>query len=195
MLSLRSWTFRLVDVVGAGIVTACALGIISLTMFDQDQVREDVIRLTQSLERARHDHRELLAALSRQRKRYSDCNSQRSQIGHLPEDVPVEAYFQHLSQLALHHGLRVVRHQPLAPRSYPGLFEKRFAYEVTGSLSDLMAFLQSIESADFWADVSYLSIERGIGGVDSGSTDKVALLTLSLFAARAQETPTAAEGT
>jgi hypothetical protein len=81
----------------------------------------------------------------------------------------------------------VVRHNPLGPRSYPGLLEQRYAYEVIGTQPDLARFLRAIEDAEFWADISYLKIDGGKrqGGEPTDECD--ALLTISLFSAARAE--------
>jgi hypothetical protein len=85
----------------------------------------------------------------------------------------------------------VVRHNPLGPRSYPGLLEQRYAYEVMGRVADLARFLRDVEDAEFWADISYLKIDGGPPSADQGGEpngERDALLTISLFsAARAEE--------
>ena len=104
--------------------------------------------------------------------------------GRLPTGTSVESYFQELSALALQNRLRVVRHNPLMARSYPGLLEQRFAYEVVGTLSDLAQFFKAIERTDFWADVSYLRIGDGRGSGRSGQRAmRTAVLTISIFSA------------
>jgi len=89
----------------------------------------------------------------------------------------------------LRHGLRIVKHHPLSARQYPDLLEQRYAYEVTGSLPDLVEFLKSIENTDFWADVSHLKVDRGKRRKDAVSDERNAALTISLFSALTSQTP------
>ena len=83
--------------------------------------------------------------------------------------------------------MRLIHHKPVLPRKYPGLFEKRFEYELSGSLPDLVRFLRAIEDTDFWADIGYLQVANGPAVPASGTPDRHALLTFSLFAALPEE--------
>jgi hypothetical protein len=110
--------------------------------------------------------------------------------GQLPAQIPIEEYFQTLSRLAGRHHLRVVRHNPLGPRSYPGLLEQRYAYEVIGTMPDIARFFRAIEDAEFWADISYLKIDGGPPSADQGgepTDERDAILTISLFSAAPAE--------
>lgn len=186
---------RVVDAVGGMIVAACALGFVWTALLEKNPVRTEIAQLRQALSRARDEHHEWQAELERQEARLVDYRTQRARVGRLPAEVPIEAYFQQLSQLATRHNLHVLRQQPLASRTYPGLLEERYAYEVTGSLVDLVAFFESIEQAEFWADMSYLRLEQGAAGSSADSSDRIATLTLSLFAAPAREGRPEGEGT
>ncbi len=190
----RQWTLRVIDVMGGCAVAACLLGFIWLTMIRPDRTRTEISELTRLLQQARQDRRALRIARNEQSAILQSHQARLARTGQLPTDAPIEEYFQTLSVLASEHRLRVVRHKPLTSRSYPGLLEQRYTYEVTGSLPDLVLFLKAIEDADFWADVSYLAIDRGHRAADSASADRLAALTISLFSAATGEARTGKEG-
>ncbi len=183
----RQWTLRVVDIVGGCTVAACLLGFIWLTMIRPDRTRSRISELTHVLRQARLDRAVLETVRDKQGVILQGHQARLAKTGQLPPDAPIEEYFQILSSLASEHQLRVVGHKPLGRRNYPGLLEQRYTYEVTGSLPDLVLFLRAIEDADFWADVSYLSIDRGRQAAGSASTERLAALTISLFSAVAGE--------
>lgn len=183
----RQWTLRVVDFFGGCTVAACLLGFIWLTMIRPDRTRTQISELTGVLHQARLDRRVLKTARDKQSTILQGHQARLAKTGQLPTDAPIEEYFRTLSTLASEHRLRVVGHKPLARRSYPGLLEQCYTYEVTGSLPDLVLFLKAIEDADFWADVSYLSIDRRHQAAGSTSTERLAALTISLFSAAAGE--------
>lgn len=189
------WSLHFIDVVGGVTVAMCLLGVAWLTVIRNDRTQVQIDELTRRIEEARHDRRTLLNALDRQRTLLETRKGKLAEVDSLPTETPSEAYFQTLSRLASRHRLRVLRHNPLPPRRYPGLREQRFAYEVTGSLSDLLRFLKSIEETGFWADVSYLKVDGGTGPAMAVSGERTAVLTLSLFSAEPSETSSSGEDT
>ena len=191
----RPWSLQLVDAIGGAAVVACLLGFVWMTVLQDDAVRRDLDQVSRLTDRARKDHGTLTSELDRQRALLVEYRVLRSRIGQLPSEAPIEDYFQHLSVLAVRHHLRVVRQRPLASRRYPGLLEQRFLYEVMGSVIDLVAFLKSIENAEFWADVSHLKTERGPGGLTAADHEIVAALTVSLFSGLAIDKAAQSEGT
>ncbi|MGB2984559.1 MAG: hypothetical protein WBE26_01640 [Phycisphaerae bacterium] len=190
----RRLSLQIIDMLGGCTVAACLLGFVWLTVVRGDQTAGELKALTRLIHTARQDVRAVRAARDRQRALLEDRQTALADRGHLPTQVPIEEYFQTLSTLASRHRLRVIQNNPLAERRYPGLLEQRYAYEVTGSLPDLVGFLQSIESTDFWADVSYLKVVRGVGPEEAVSDKRVALLTLSLFAALQADVPSESGG-
>ncbi len=188
----NKWSLRVIDVVGGCAVAACLLNFVWLTLIRPDRARAEIDELTRLLHRTRQDHRAVLAARRRQREALQSYEAKLAKTGQLPTQTPIEQYFQTLSTFASKHRLRVVSHHPLTPRRYPGLLEQRYAYEVSGSLPDLIGFLESIQEADFWADVSYLTVDRGkarnvASGASAGGgraeASRFAGLTISLFSA------------
>ncbi len=173
----------IVDVFGAGVVAACLTGFVWLIAVHNSQTTMEVHRLEQSVRNAQRELRKLHAACDRQSAVLESHQAELAETGQLPAEAPVERYFQTLSAFASIHSLRVVRHNPLTPRSYPGMLEQRYAYDVTGSLPDFVRFLRSIEETAFWADVSYLKVDRGTGAEDVAARARVGELTISLFSA------------
>jgi Tfp pilus assembly protein PilO len=173
----------LLDVLGASTLAACLLTVAWLTLFHSDHAVGELRDLQQTINSAAQDLSSLRAAADRQRATLKERQAELATHGQLPAQVPVEEYFQNLSRLVAQHRLRVVRHNPLTPRSYPGLLEQRFAYEVMGTMPDLARFFRAIEEADFWADVSYLKIDGGPRQADAPTDERVASLTISIFSA------------
>lgn len=174
-----------IDSLGAGFVAACLFGGAWLTMVSGDRVSNEIRRLNRTIGSTRRDLSALRAERDRQQAILAEHETQLADRGRLPAQSPTEEYFQTLSRLADQRRLRVVRHNPLSARTYPGLLEQRYAYEVHGSMPDMARFFKDIEDTGFWADVSYLRIVDGQGG-DRGD-DRVALLTISVFSAPAEE--------
>ena len=129
------------------------------------------------------------AGRDQQRRMLVQRRRELSERGHLPETTPVEEYFQAIAAVAVDNRLLVVRHQPLSSRSYPGLLERRYVYEVAGGFSQLMQFLKAIEQSGFWADVSYFRIQKHRGTGKADSAERSAMLTMSLFSAAAAVEP------
>ncbi len=180
---------HIIDALGGCTVAACVLGFVWLTMIRNDPTAARIEELTSSVQRARQDVRVLQAAKDRQRVVLTNRQAELATTGQLPAQAPVEEYFQTLSTIASQNRLRVIRHNPLTPRRYPGLLEQRYAYELTGSMPDLLRFLKWIEDSDFWADVSYLTVAGGTGPEDAPSNGRAAVLAISLFSALPSDTP------
>ena len=177
----RHLSILLMDLIGAA---ACA-GLMSVFVwfayFRGDRTVAEIRELSGTIADARRDLVALRTSLDRQRTILQQRQAELAAGGQLPDETPIEEYFQTLSRVASAHRLHVVRHNPLAPRTYPGLLEQRYAYEVSGSMPDIARFLKAIEDARFWADVSYLKIDAGSRQVDPASIDRVASLTISVF--------------
>ncbi len=193
----------IVDAVGGGIVSLCAVGCAYLVFFHADHATQEIGELTSLISSATEDLATVRAALDRQqsivKERQAELNSGR----HLPTSIPLEEYLHMLSQLATQNKLRVVKQNPLSSREYPGLLEQRYAYEVLGSMPDLTRFFKDIEEADFWVDIAFVKIEQrqadpgavhnasmGEGGESPArpaGPERLAVLTVSLFSAVKQE--------
>ena len=166
----------------AGILTACWM-----TFFHSGHFTAELRDLTLTISLSTRDLAALRSAGERQRATLHERQLELATGGQLPAQIPIEEYFQTLSRLATQHHLRVIRQNPLGPRSYPGLHEQRYAYEVIGAMPDLARFFRAIEDAEFWADISYLRINGGnrLSGVPTEEQD--AVLTISLFSAARAE--------
>jgi hypothetical protein len=165
-----------------------------LTWVQSDRTKSETKELASVIDKARHDLGRFQAERRKQRALLAARREELTRAGELPTQTPIEAYFQTLSRFASQHQLRVVRHKPLPPRTYPGLLERLFTYEVRGPMPNVLRFLKMIEEAEFWADVGYLSLDRGTGP-QHASSERVAALTISLFAARPPHKEPASGGT
>ena len=181
----------LLDALGASLSGAGLLAALWMTFFHSEHATTELRDFTQMISSATQNLATLRSAGDGQRATLKERQVELATSGQLPAQIPIEEYFQTLSRLTIQHHLRVVRHNPLGPRSYPGLLEQRYAYEVIGTLPDLVRFLRAIEDAEFWADISYLKIDGGPPSADQSGEptgERDALLTISLFsAARAEE--------
>jgi Tfp pilus assembly protein PilO len=173
----------LLDAVGAGVLTVAFFTACWLTFFHNQHAVAEEADLTHLLASATQDLATIRSALDRQHATLKERQAELAGRGQLPAQIPIEEYFQALSSLAVAHQLRVVRQNPLASRTYPGLLEQRYAYEVIGTMPDLARFFKAIENAEFWADISYLKIEGGQRKSGEPTDERVASLTISLFSA------------
>jgi len=185
----------IIDVLGAGAVMACLTGFVWSIAIHNSQTVTEISELQQAVRNSQRELRRLDAARDRQATVLASRQAELVETGQLPSEAPVDQYFQTLSVLASQHSLRVVRHNPLTPCAYPGMLEQRYAYEVAGSMPDLIRFLRSIEGTEFWADVSYLKLNRGRGAEDVAVGARVAELTISIFSALPVESASQEEGT
>ncbi len=176
----------LIDAIGGAVVVACLATSFWLTATRVGGGERPTAEPKRLIETARHDLASLVATRDRQQVLYDIRKEKLAESGQLPEQTPVEEYFQTLSRLAARNRLRVVSNSPLSPCKYPGLLEQRFAYEVTGSVPDLVHFFQAVETTDFWADISYMEVKSGLGASGQLHDGRVARLTLSLFSALPQ---------
>ena len=172
------------DLLGGGLAAGCAALLIWFTVLRTDRTSVAIRDLTEDIRLGRQRLAMVRADLDEQRGVLQARREQLDATGELPLVAPIERYFQAVSGLAAEHSLKVLRHNPLASHSYPGLLERRFAYEVSGASLDVISFLKAVEESDFWADVSYLSIEQGPRDIASRNVpDRVARLTISVFSA------------
>ena len=182
----------LLDALGASLSGAGLLVAFWMTFFHNEHATTQLRDFTQLISSATQNLAALRTAGDGQRATLKEQQVELATSGQLPAQIPIEEYFQTLSRLAKQNHLDVVRHNPLGPRSYPGLLEQRYAYEVSGTMPHLALFFRAIEDAEFWADISYLKIDGGPSSADQGpgapGTDKRdALLTISLFSAATAE--------
>lgn len=178
-----------IDVAGGSILTVCALASVWLIAVRPDGAKGEIAEYTRLIQAAEEDLSSLQAGCDRQRRILASKRAELAEHGRLPDQTPVEEYSRMLSELAARHRLRVISQKPLSSRQYPGLLEQRFAYEVTGSLAELVHFFEAIEHAEFWADIGYLKIQSSRSVPGQTPTDRVATLTLSLFSALPKNGP------
>ena len=154
-----------IDITGGFIVAACAASIVWLTVLREDRAPAMIRELSKNTTATRNEIAKAKTQRDEQQALLTTRRGELANRGQLPEQSPVEAYFQTLARLAAQNRLQVRGQGPLSPRTYPGMLEQRFSYEVAGSLPDLARFLSAIESSDAWADVSFFKIEtvRGAG--------------------------------
>ena len=177
----------LLDALGASLSAAGLLAALWMIFFHNEHAASELRDYTQMISSATQDLAALRSAGDRQRATLKERQAELATNGQLPVQISIEEYFQTLSRLAVQHHLRVVRHNPLPPRSYPGLLEQRYAYEVIGTMPDLARFFKAIEDADFWADISHLKIDGSQPQGGEPTDQRTASLTISLFSAARAE--------
>jgi len=183
MADNRKCPLIVIDVVCGCTVAACLVGSFWLITVRSDDASARVLQLQQAVNTTSQELAAFRGARDKQRSILARRKAELAVTGQLPELPPTEHYFQTLSDLAEQHDLKVRRHQPVTPRFYPGLLEQRYAYELSGSLPDLVRFFRSVEGSEFWADISYLKVEGGQGGRNINNGERIASLTISLFSA------------
>lgn len=179
--------FTTVDVVGgavfATIVLACAW---LLTMRFREQ-SDDMATLTTELNRAQSDLAALRLVHDRQAEQLRLRRKEIATSGWLPDHAPVESILKSIGEAAAARELTVVAQKPLSARTYPGVREERYAYDVVGASGGIAGLLGDIERSGWWCDVSFLSVES----ITDDAPPRVrASLTLSLFSS----TPTVVPG-
>jgi len=177
----------LVDIIGGLMTVACFAATGWLITVD---LKETAARKTDLRQRINSLETELNRARREREVRATDLATMESALndsGKFLNQVSAESYFQKLSEMATRHRLSVVSQIPLTKRTYPGIQESCYAVKVVGKTNNLVAFLHDIEEAQYWADVGYLSIVRGDGSPERPSDQRVATLTVSLFATAATE--------
>ena len=177
----RHLSILLMDLTGAAVCAGLMSAFVWFAYFRGDRTVAEIRERSETIADARRDLAALHISLDQQRTILQQRQAELVAGGQLPDETPIEEYFQTLSRVASTHRLHVVRHNPISPRTYPGLLEQRYAYEVSGSMPDIARFLKAIEDAKFWADVSYLKIDAGSRQAGPASIERVASLTISVF--------------
>ena len=194
MHMLRKHPLLVVNLVGTGLMLVYVSLFMSLTVLRSDDTADEVPHLERVISEENRALSALRTRFERSRDQLQRNRGILAQHGKLPETAPIEEYFSFLSRLADHHELRVLSHYPLGVRQYPGLLERRFAFEVIGSLPDLARFFKDIEGSSYWADVGYLKIARPNAMHDADPKERQAQLTVCLFSADAIKEASSEEG-
>lgn len=189
-----------VDILGWASVSVCAGLMLWLTLFRNDEAPARIRELDRLVAAATAKVDDLHAQRDRHRALYKVRHAELVSRGRIPEMPPIEEYFQLLARLAGQFQIEVRAQSPLAPRTYPGLVEHRFSFDVAGSLFDLARFLSAIERSEYWADVSFLKIEAVRNDLSAAQSEseterRIAQLTLSVFSSpRSAANPGAKQG-
>lgn len=179
----------MIDTLGGGVLLACALAFGWLTLLRPDHPGTEIAALTQTITASTSDLASLRAAQDRLSNLVVARKEELASRGQLPDETPVEHDLQMLSALAVANDIEVLRIAPITPRHYPGLLELRYTFETTGRFPDVVAFFESIENADSWADVGFFKIERSRGGGHAGNDMCSVAMSLSLFSSEPTTEP------
>lgn len=173
----------IIDVCGAGIVAACALGFVWMLLLRDDVTKQEIDVLRGEIRSMRDDLSRLHGELDAQRAEVDQRRKDLALEGKLPNRTPVEQDLQAVYDVAKAHDIQVTGVTPLASRSYPGLLEQRYALETLGRMPSFTRFFKAIEDADLWVDIGYLKMESRPPGPTDADKRQKAVLTLSLFSA------------
>ncbi|MBI4717854.1 MAG: hypothetical protein HY763_08635 [Planctomycetes bacterium] len=176
-----NWPLIAIDLLGSALVAACLAVFTWATLWNNQRLEKEIVTLRQTIAGSQQALATLQGVRDRQRTEAARRHAELAQRGRLPAAAPLEEYFQVLSGLAARHRLSVIGQTPSESRSYPGLLEQCFTYEVAGTTGDLLRFLREIEETGYWADVSYLKIDEGRSSGEPTVGRRVAALTVSLF--------------
>ncbi len=178
----KTWSIFVVDLIGGAFLLACLGGTAWFSVLRNEDTSGELVRLRRQIVVVRQALAALRAERDHERLELRDRERQLRESGALPSRVPVEQYFQTLATLAARFRLQVLRQNPLPHRTYPGLLERRYTYEVSGSMPDIERFLRALERTEFWADVAFLKI-TGSSAAGNPADSRVASLTISVFSA------------
>lgn len=176
-------TLIVADVLGAGVLAGCLVMSVWLLFVRSNETTREISVLRSRVGDVRRELTSVRQHAEQESSELSTTQRELEAIGQLPTRTPVDRYSQTLLDLAARFGLRVIRQNPVAPRTYPGLLEQRYAYELQGATRDFVAFFAAVEQTNFWADISYLRFAAGGTSGPNSSGDRVASFTVSLFSA------------
>lgn len=181
MQSGHDRTLKLIHICGAVGVLVCVVMFFSLCFANHERRVQEVNALELSLQQDQDQRLALLKAKATQATAYANHVTALKDAGAAPPDVSFETYIEMIAKAASKNKLHIIRHIPLDPRAYPGLFVRQFTIEVVGTFGDLMEFLRMTEEMNCWADISHFKIDKPTGLPGSRSRVQSALLTFALF--------------
>ena len=173
----------LMDLVGGASVLACLGVFVWLTCLREGLAGREIGVLTGSVTDMRKDLAALRGALDNLHNVVEAHRDELAVQGKLPGGTPIDEDLHALSQLAAESGIALKAIDELGARSYPGLRELRYTIEAEGTLADLMRFFKAIETANLWADISYVEVASGPSRATEAIAKREARLTVSLFSA------------
>lgn len=177
-----------IHLIGGSVFLAALVSLLLLTLPGHSTYQDDIVDLRSSIQNGLDEYK----MLSRQRDflevRLSNLRIQLKDLSTLSRNLPMTEYMNQLSHSALNHGLKVTSHAPLPPRTYSGLLERPFTFELTGNYVNLLRFLMEVESMDAWADISHLKIDTPRARARVNHNNRSALLTFSLFSSMMKPT-------
>lgn len=188
MVGERTSRFRFtaIDVVGSAVLTMLILACAWLLTMRFREQSDAMATFNAELTRAQSDLTALRVVHERQAEQLRLRQVEVATSGWLPDRAPVESILKSIGEAASQRELTVVAQKPLPARTYPGVREERYAYDVVGGTDGIAAFLGDIEQGSWWCDVSFLSVES----ITEDVPPRVrASLTLSLFSSIPVVTP------
>jgi len=183
-----------IDVLGSAAVAVCVLVSAWLFFVRADEASASLRTLTGQVSDARRDLASIGRIMAEQQARLVRKRGHLESTGQLPTQTPIESYSQEVLELAARHELRVIRQIPVEAKTYPGLIEQRYSYEMTGTTGNILDFLIAIEESSFWADIGYLRLEDGTKSRQDKIARRKASFTVSLFSAPSGDTPSEETG-
>jgi len=172
-----------IDLGGAALALALGAGVfqyVSRPFRDRDKL--DNLQASKSgMER---DLADVLARVDECRTQVTARQQTLREAGRLPDHAPIVECQSLLAALASDNNIRITSFLPLQDRDYPGLLEKRFTFEASGRMGDVLRFLRSIETDGKWADIGYLTLSRGVPAGPSDPGVRQLSFAVSVFASK-----------
>ncbi len=172
-----------IDFLGSIALAVCVLVSAWLSFVRADETSTNLRTLIGQVSAAQRDLASIGRIMAEQQARLTERRDHLDSTGQLPTRTPIELYSQEVLELAARHGLRVKRQNPVEARTYPGLLEQRYSYEMSGTTANILNFLVAIEESSFWADIAYLRLKDGGTSQQDKHDRRTASFTVSLFSA------------
>lgn len=170
-----------IDLGGAAVTAGLilAIGSYAATPLRQRAEKKDVMA---SCAAARNDLADAQAELDRVKKQAEQLQDKLREVGRLPKAGPRTDAHERLAALASRCQIKIVSFVPAQDREYPGLIEKRLAFEASGKTADILRFLKAVEEDESWLDIGFLRVSSSTVA-DARPQDRMLSFGVSLFSA------------
>lgn len=170
-----------IDLGGAAVTAGLvlAIGSYAATPLRQRAEKREVMA---SCAAARNELADAQAELDRVRKQAQQLRDKLREVGSLPKAGPRTDAHERLAALASRCRIKIISFVPAQDREYPGLVEKRLAFEAVGKTEDILRFLKAVENDESWLDIGFLRIASS-AIADARPQDRALSFGVSLFSA------------
>lgn len=176
-----------IDCLGAAVTAGVVLAIASYVAVPlrQRSEKQDVLA---SCAAAREDLTDAQMELERLRKQAELLRDRLLEVGRLPRTAPQIDVHERLAAMASRCRIKIVSYTPAQDREYPGLIEKRLAFEASGTTQDILRFLKAVEEDESWMDIGFLRISTSTIA-DARPNDRMLSFGISLFSVAETKAP------